>query len=80
MIHLTPDILANVLVRQKIISVDQANEVKKEARRIPRHQRSPKACQQRSLAYELVTSLGLTTDQHVGAPIDEQVIADAIAR
>ena len=76
MMHLTPDIVANVLVRQRVIDVDQANAVKKEARKLPRHQRSPKAFQQRSLAYDMVTSLGFTSLANGELPIDDHMIAD----
>ncbi len=78
--HLTPDLIANVLARQKLLTVDQANEIKKEARRLPRHQRSAKAFSQRSIAYELVTNLGLLSEANGRVAIDEHIIADAIAR
>ncbi|MDA8020207.1 MAG: GspE/PulE family protein [Thermoanaerobaculia bacterium] len=79
MLYLTPDILANVLARQKYITVDQATEVKKAARRLPRHARTIKAYQQRSVAYELIESLGLESRKNGGQRIDQHVIADAIA-
>ncbi|MEM8933696.1 MAG: GspE/PulE family protein, partial [Acidobacteriota bacterium] len=80
MMHLTPDIVANVLARQSVITVEQANQIKKEARAMPRHQRTPRAFQQRSVAYELVTGLGVTSDANGGTTVDEHTIADAIAR
>ena len=79
MLYLTPDIIANVLARQKYITVDQATEVKKAARRLPRHARTIKAYQQRSVAYELIESLGLESRKNGGQKIDQQIIADAIA-
>ena len=78
--HLTPDLIANVLARQKLLTIDQANEIKKEARRLPRHRRSSKAFSQRSIAYELVTDLGLLSEANGRVAIDEHIIADAIAR
>jgi general secretion pathway protein E len=78
MMHLTPDIVANVLARQKLISVDQATQIKREARRLPRHQRSQKAFEMQSVAYDLVVSLAITS-QITGHALDEQTIADAIA-
>ncbi len=78
--HLTPDLIANVLARQKLVTVDQANEIKKEARRLPRHQRSAKAFQQRSISYELIVDLGLLSEANGRVMIDEHIIADAIAR
>ncbi|MEM9556439.1 MAG: GspE/PulE family protein [Acidobacteriota bacterium] len=82
MLHLTPDLVSNVLVRQMVLSVDQANTVKREARRMPRHQRSPKAYEQRSVAYELIESMKLDNQlaSNGSGPVDEHVIAEAIAR
>ena len=80
MIHLTPDIVAHVLARQKLITVDQAAEIKREARKMPRHQRSAQAFQRRSVAYELIVKLGLISEANGNLPIDEHVIGDAIAR
>lgn len=80
MMHLTPDLVANVLARQKLVTVEQANEIKKEARRLPRHQRSAAAFQRRSVAYDLITKLGLQSEANGNLPIDEHVIGDAIAR
>ncbi|MEL7059510.1 MAG: GspE/PulE family protein [Acidobacteriota bacterium] len=79
MLHLTPDIVANVLVRQKALTIEQANEIKKEARRLPRHRRSPKAYEQQSVAYGLIEALQLRRQSNGNAPVDEQAIADAIA-
>jgi general secretion pathway protein E len=76
--HLTPDIVANVLARRKVITVDQATEIKKAARRLPRHQRSQKAFEQRSVAFDVVNAMMLRSDT-LGVIIDEQVIAEAIA-
>lgn len=78
--YLTPDLIANVLVRQQILSEDQARELKRAAQKMPRHLRSPKAYEQRSVAYELIVQQGFRTRDNGGRPIDEQVIADAIAR
>jgi general secretion pathway protein E len=78
MMYLTPDIVANVLVRQKVLSVDQANLIKREARRLPRHQRSLKAFEQRSVAFEMVSAMALISEAY--GPVDDLVIADAIAR
>ncbi|MEM8996160.1 MAG: ATPase, T2SS/T4P/T4SS family, partial [Acidobacteriota bacterium] len=81
MLHLTPDVISNVLVRQGVISLDQATEIKKEARRMPRSQRSARAFQQRSIGYELIVGLGMVSQQNGSSfPVDEHAIADAIAR
>jgi len=76
--HLTPDIVANVLARRKVISLDQATEIKKAARRLPRHQRSMKAFEQRSVAYDVVVGMALKSES-LGVQIDEQVITEAIS-
>ncbi len=78
--YLTPNLVANVLVRQKLLTPEQAGELKKAAQSMPRHLRSPKAYEQRSVAYELITQQGYRTATNGGRPLDEQVIADAIAR
>ena len=78
--YLTPDLIANVLLRQQILSQDQARDLKLAAQKVPRHLRSPKAYEQRSVAYELIVQQGLRTQHKGGKPIDEQLIADAIAR
>ncbi|MEM9592773.1 MAG: GspE/PulE family protein [Acidobacteriota bacterium] len=79
MLHLTPDIVANVLTRQKVITPDQAKTIKKEARMLPRHQRDAKAFQQRSVAYELIEKLALTSEANGNREVTEHTIADAIA-
>jgi general secretion pathway protein E len=78
--YLTPEIIADVLARQKVVSAEQVSEIKKQARSMPRHLRSPRAYEQRSVAYELVERLGLRSDSNGGSRIDEHAIAEAIAR
>ncbi len=76
--HLTPELLADVLARQQLISAEQREEILHQAKLLPRHLRSSKAYSQKSVAYELVTKLGLTSSNGDG-PLDEQQIARAIA-
>ena len=78
--YLTPDLVANVLVRQKLLTADQARELRKAARKMPRHLRSPKAYERRSVAYELIIAQGYRSQANGGRPLDELMIADAIAR
>ena len=78
--YLTPDLVANVLVRQQLLTESQSQEARLEARKIPRHLRSPKAYEQRSVAYEFIIQQGFKSASNGEKPIDEQTIADAIAR
>ncbi|MEE8526634.1 MAG: hypothetical protein V3T72_22080, partial [Thermoanaerobaculia bacterium] len=78
--YLTPEIIADVLERQQVLSADQVSEIKKQASSMPRHLRSPRAYEQRSVAYELVERLGLKSEKNGGTRIDEHTIAEAIAR
>ena len=34
--HLTPELIANILLRQKVLTREQAQEIKKEVRMMPR--------------------------------------------
>lgn len=57
---LSPDLTADVLLRQGRITPAQQELIKKEAREVPRHVRQGgRAYEQRSLAYELIRSLNL---------------------
>ncbi|HEX2251811.1 MAG TPA: ATPase, T2SS/T4P/T4SS family [Thermoanaerobaculia bacterium] len=76
--QLTPELVANVLVRQGRITREQGDMVKKEAQLVPQRVRSGHAFQQRALAYELVEQLRLP-DQVTGGEVGEQEIADALA-
>ena len=78
--YLTPDLLGKILHRQKILTAEQVQLVQQAARQMPRHLRSSKAYEQRSVAYELVESLSLRNEHNGGSLVDEQVIADSIAQ
>ncbi len=78
--NLTPDLVANVLARQKLLTEEQVRELKMEARAMPRHLRSPKAYERRSVAYDFIIQRGYRSAGNGGKPIDELLIADAIAR
>lgn len=77
--HLTPELLTKVLLRQKVLTQAQAEEVAKEVRMMPRHLRSTAAYAQRSVAYEMIEGLGFRNEAGK-AVIDEHVIAQTIAR
>ncbi|MCP4656551.1 MAG: Flp pilus assembly complex ATPase component [bacterium] len=79
--HLTPELIAKVLVHQGILTRDQAQEIQKEIRTMPRHLRSARAYEQKSVAYELIERLGFKNQLGNGKAdvVDEPVIAAAIA-
>jgi general secretion pathway protein E len=77
--NLTPELVADILVRQGIISRDQGETIRKEAKLVPHRLRSSAAYEQKALAYELVTRLRLPNAKDSGTPIGEQEIAQAIA-
>ena len=78
--YLTPEIIARVLLRQQILTPTQAEQIQREAKNLPRHLRSPRAYEQRSVAYELVERLNLRSEKNGGASVDEHLIAAAVAR
>ena len=80
MSHLTPTLIADVLERQGEISVEQARRLKEEARLSPEGKKKGRAFEQRSPAYDLVDRLKLARCNGNGGPIDEAVIAAAMAR
>src|SRR5688572_12755732 len=76
---LTPELVADILVRQGCITPEQGETIKQEARLIPARVRSASAYEQRSLAYEIVTRLRLPNQKDSGVPLGEVEIAQAIA-
>jgi general secretion pathway protein E len=76
---LTPELVADILVRQGCINPDQGETIKQEARLIPARVRSASAYEQKSLAYEIITRLRLPNQKDSGTPLGELEIAQAIA-
>ncbi|HWM90948.1 MAG TPA: ATPase, T2SS/T4P/T4SS family [Thermoanaerobaculia bacterium] len=76
---LTPELVADILVRQGYITPDQGETIKQEARLMPARVRSASAYEQKSLAYEVVSRLRLPNLKDSGAPLAELEIAQAIA-
>jgi len=76
--NLTPELVADVLVRQRRITAEQGTTIKQEAKLLPQRVRSSRAYQQKALAYELIQQLRLP-DRATGGTVGEQEIADAIA-
>ena len=79
MLSLTPELVADVLLRQGRIDAEHAELIKKEARSVPKRVRSHKAYEQRAAAYELIESLHLPDAAHPGDSVGELAIAEAIA-
>ncbi len=77
--HLTPEMVADALGRQEILTPEQVAEVKKESRMMPRHLRNARAFERRSVAYELILRQGYTP-QNGNPAINEHTIAAALAR
>ena len=76
--QLTPELIADVLVRQGRISAEQGETVRREAKLLPQRVRSSRAYEQKAFGYELIQQLHLP-DLATGGAIGEQEIADAIA-
>jgi general secretion pathway protein E len=80
--HLTPEQVADILLRQGRITEEHAEAIKKEARQVPSRLRSHSSYEQKALAYELVTRLRLPDLKTGGngAVIGELEIAQTIAK
>ncbi len=77
--HLRPEFVAEVLVRQSVLTKTQAAEVTKAARMMPRHLRNARAFERRSVAYDLILQQGFRPEN--GQPsLSEHVIAQALAK
>ena len=76
---LTPELVADILVRQKYITPDQGDAIKQEAKLLPNRVRTSSAYEQKSLAYDLILRLKLPNGRDSGAPLNEVDVAQAIA-
>ncbi len=76
---LTPDLVASVLERQGEITGAQASLLREEARLLPSGVQA-RAYEQHSPAYELVSRLNLSSEKHPGATVDENLVAETLAR
>ncbi len=76
---LTPELVADILVRQGYLSREQGDTIRQEAKLVPQRMRSSSAYEQKAFAYELVTRLHLPNAKDAGAPLGDQEIAQAIA-
>ena len=76
---LSPLFVADVLLRQGLISSGQADEIKREARQLPSRAKAPSTYEQKAVAYDLISSLRYPSLRDPKVTIGEQEIAQAIA-
>jgi len=76
---ISPFFLAEVLQRQGLITAEQAEEVKREARQLPSRVKSAVTYEQKAVAYDLVASFRFPNLREPGGTIGEMEIARAIA-
>ena len=77
--NLTPEQVADILVRQGFLKPEQGEAIKQEARALPRSMRNANAFEQRAVAYELVLQMRLPNQRDSGAALGEMDVALAIA-
>jgi general secretion pathway protein E len=77
---LQPQQLIKILLRQGILTREQAELVEKEARSLPSRERNARAYEQRAVAYELVQRLQFPSDEDPSGVLGDVEIAKAIAR
>lgn len=75
---LSPEKVADILQRQGLVDEAQAEDLKREARELPRRSNA-RAYEQHSPVYELVQRLHLTHQRHPGRQISDWDVAEAIA-
>ncbi|MFN7940394.1 MAG: GspE/PulE family protein [Thermoanaerobaculia bacterium] len=71
--------VADVLVRQRMITDAQAADIKREERNLPNRVRSATTYEQKAVAYDLIASLRLPNLREPGTIIEETTIARALA-
>src|SRR3984893_3306479 len=76
---LSPELVADILVRQGYVTREQGDTIRQEAKLVPHRLRSNSANEQKALAYDLVMRLHLPNSKDLGVTIGEQEIAQAIA-
>jgi general secretion pathway protein E len=76
---LSPHFVADVLQRQGLITAEQAESIKREARQMPAHARSVATYEQKAVAYDLVSTFQFPNLKNGGSPVGEVDIARAIA-
>ena len=77
--NLTPDMVADILVRQSYITPEQGETIKQEGKALPSRLRSAHAYEQKAVAYDLIAQMRLPNQRDSGGSIGEADIAQAIA-
>jgi len=77
--NLTPELVADILIRQKYLTPEQGELIKQEAKLLPQRVRTGSAYDQKSLAYDVILRLKLPNGRDSGGPLGELEIAHAIA-
>ena len=77
--NLSPNLVAEILERQGVLTNDQARELRKEGQLLPERLRDPRAFQQRAVAYELVESLRFEGANGSTKMVSEEDVGRAIA-
>ena len=75
---LSPERIADILEKQELVSAEQAETIRREARQLPRKVRSSRAFEQRALGYEVVLRQNFSHPES-GRPLAEYDIAEAVA-
>jgi general secretion pathway protein E len=75
---LSPELVADILVRQGRVAPEQGESIRKEAKLLSHRVRSARAYEQRAVTYELVQQLRLP-DLKTGGVVGEAEIAETIA-
>jgi len=80
-VSLSPERLAETLVRHQVLDQSQAEEVKKEARKLPARMRSSRsrAFEQRAVAYELIEQFRFPSNNDPSGVLSEAEIGRAVA-
>jgi general secretion pathway protein E len=77
--NLSPEFVADILVRQGYITSEQGDAIRQEAKLLPNRMRSSHAFEQKAMAYDMVLEMRLPNRRDSGASLTEMDIAQAIA-
>ncbi|HYG63927.1 MAG TPA: ATPase, T2SS/T4P/T4SS family [Thermoanaerobaculia bacterium] len=77
--NLTPELVADILVRQGYITSEQGDAIRQESKLLPGRLRNTRAFEQKAIAYDLILEMRLPNRRDSGAPLGEIEIAQAIA-
>ncbi len=77
--NLTPELVADILVRQGYLAAEQSETIKQEAKALPNRMRNSSAFEQKALAYDLILQLRLPNRRDSGGALTELDVAQAVA-